>query len=140
MALTPETLVRHELIGLGARVAAADDRGRVGTAGRVVGETERTLRIETRSREDGGESRTEQVPKAGATFEFALAGERVAPTDLAPAGPAAGDGAATAAGSAGDAATESEDGDEATYVTIEGERLAGNPARRTERRGDSKWR
>lgn len=31
------------------------------------------------------------------------------------------------------------DGDNATYVTVEGEVLVERPARRTERRGDSTW-
>ncbi|EMA35779.1 ribonuclease P protein component 1 [Halococcus hamelinensis] len=69
MAVTPETVARHELCGLPARVAAADDPSLVGTQGRVVSETKSTLRVETDS------TRTKQVPKAGATFEFDLTGE-----------------------------------------------------------------
>ena len=69
MAVTPETVARHELCGLPARVAAADDPSLVGTAGRVVSETRSTLRVETDS------TRTKQVPKAGATFEFDLTDE-----------------------------------------------------------------
>lgn len=110
MALTPETLARHELCGLHARVADARDSGVVGIDGRVVRETEGTLSIEM-------DSRTKQIPKAGATFEFALTGESVAPTDLT-YDPASG----------------------AAYVTIDGERLVSRPARRTETTGDSKWR
>ncbi len=66
MSLSPETLPRHELVGLDVRVAAADNPDLVGIEGRVVDETERTLRVE------GADGRTRQVPKAGTTFEFAL--------------------------------------------------------------------
>ncbi|WP_160132731.1 ribonuclease P protein component 1 [Halococcus salsus] len=76
MAVTPETVARHELCGLPARVAAADDPSLVGTAGRVVSETRSTLRVETDS------TRTKQVPKAGATFEFDL-GDGAESTDSA---------------------------------------------------------
>ncbi|MFB6194297.1 MAG: ribonuclease P protein component 1 [Halobaculum sp.] len=43
--LTATTVLRHELNGLPARVAAASDPGLVGIAGRVVSETTRTLVI-----------------------------------------------------------------------------------------------
>lgn len=65
MALTVETLPRHELRGLRTRVAAASNRSLVGIEGDVVSESENTLVVE-----QGG--RTKRVPKAGATFEFAL--------------------------------------------------------------------
>jgi ribonuclease P protein subunit POP4 len=110
MALTAETLPRHELCGLHTRVADARHSGFVGIDGRVVRETEGTLSIET----DG---QTKQVPKADATFEFALGDESVAPADLT-YDPASG----------------------AAYVTVDGERLVARPARRTETTGDSKWR
>jgi len=64
--LTPETITRHELIGLPVSVAAADSDAHAGTAGRVVGETTRTLLVRTRSGD-------ERVPKAGTTFEFDVA-------------------------------------------------------------------
>lgn len=66
MALTADTLARHELCGLHARVAAARNRSLAGIEGRVVRETENTLLVETNSQ-------VKQVPKAGATFEFDLA-------------------------------------------------------------------
>lgn len=100
MALTPETLARHELCGLPARIVAASNRSLVGIEGSVVSETESTLRVATDA------TRTKQVPKAGATFEFDLTGES----------PDSG------------------------FVTVEGERLVANPARRTEKTSDSKWR
>ncbi|SEO27301.1 ribonuclease P protein subunit POP4 [Halogranum amylolyticum] len=69
MALTPETLTRHELNGLSVRVVDAANPDLVGIAGRVVVETMQTLHID-----DG--TRVRQVPKRGVTLEFALtAGE-----------------------------------------------------------------
>ena len=69
MALTPETLTRHELNGLSVRVVDAANPDLVGIAGRVVIETMQTLQID-----DG--TRVRQVPKRGVTLEFALtAGE-----------------------------------------------------------------
>ena len=67
MALTVETVARHELRGLHARVAAASNRSLTGIEGPVVSESQNTLVVE-----QGG--RTKRVPKAGATFEFALEG------------------------------------------------------------------
>lgn len=110
MALTADTLARHELCGLYVRVADAENRSLVGIEGRIVRETENTLLVETNSQ-------VKQVPKAGATFEFALADESVAPADITDDPESA-----------------------AAYVTIEGERLVANPARRTETTGDSTWR
>jgi ribonuclease P protein subunit POP4 len=105
--LTPETLVRHELAGLSVRVVDATHEGYVGIEGRVVDETANTLLVGT---EDG--SGVRQVPKAAATFEFAV-----------PDDPEADAGEANV-----------------SYVVVEGERLVARPARRTELTGDSKWR
>ncbi|XVH32297.1 ribonuclease P protein component 1 [Haloferacaceae archaeon DSL9] len=66
MALTPDTLTRHELIGLPVRVADAPNADLVGICGRVVSETMRTISVAC-------ESGAKQVPKRGTTFEFALA-------------------------------------------------------------------
>ena len=111
-ALTAETLPRHELRGLHVRVADAANRSLVGIEGRVVSESERTLTVETDT-----ENNRKQVPKAGATFEFALAATSIAPADL------------------------TYDPESATaYVTVAGERLVATPARRTETTGDSTWR
>ena len=119
---TPATLSRHELNGLDVRVAHASNPDAIGISGRVVSETERTLVIE------GDDGRERQVPKKGATFEFVL-----------PAGD----------GENGDDSESSENsengdgdgnGDERTYVTVEGDLLRANPARRTERKERSKWR
>jgi ribonuclease P protein subunit POP4 len=65
MSLTPETLTRHELNGLPARVVDADNPDLVGVAGRVVIETQQTLHLD-----DG--ARVRQVPKRGTAFEFEL--------------------------------------------------------------------
>ncbi|MFC4357283.1 ribonuclease P protein component 1 [Halobium salinum] len=65
MSLTPETLTRHELNGLSARVVDADNPDLVGVAGRVVVETQQTLHLD-----DG--TRVRQVPKRGTAFEFEL--------------------------------------------------------------------
>ncbi|AGB39200.1 ribonuclease P protein component 1 [Natronococcus occultus] len=85
MALTPETLPRHELNGLPVRVVESDDASRVGLEGRVVIETTNTLSVEVcvppeAERDRGGDaaecgegtSRVVMVPKSGSTFEFAI--------------------------------------------------------------------
>jgi len=66
--VTPETLPRHELVGLPVRVADAASDAYVGVAGRVAGESMRTLTVRTPS----GDAR---VPKRGTTFEFELVAE-----------------------------------------------------------------
>ena len=68
MPLTPESLPRHELVGLHAEVVSASSEDYVGIAGDVVTETTKTLGI---SRE-GGDTRVSHVPKAAATFEFEI--------------------------------------------------------------------
>ena len=75
MALTAETLVRHELVGLDVRVVSASNPDVIGVSGEVVTETTRTLGIET----DGQVS---HVPKESATFEWTLpSGEVVRTAD-----------------------------------------------------------
>ncbi|MFC6733356.1 MULTISPECIES: ribonuclease P protein component 1 [unclassified Haladaptatus] len=112
--LTPETLPRHELIGLHVRVAAAANPDLVGIAGRVVGETTQMLRIEVGSR-------VTHVPKQASILEFGPIDEAAA--DRKEAG--------TASKPAGE---------DAAYVTVDGARLLSHPALRTETTGDSKWR
>ena len=65
MAVTAETLVRHELVGLDVSVVSASNPDLVGIEGEVVTETTRTLGVER-------DSRVSQVPKAGATFKWTL--------------------------------------------------------------------
>jgi ribonuclease P protein subunit POP4 len=107
MAVTAETLLRHEVVGLDAAVTDASNPSLVGIAGEVVRETTNTLGIAAAGdpdpdRLDENAARRRQVPKADATVAFRLPdGQR---------------------------------------VRVDGERLVGRPARRTERSGDSKWR
>jgi len=116
--VTPETLPRHELVGLSVRVTDADNPDLVGIEGEVVTETTKTLGIE-RDRAAGagarggsgtsdGSTRVSHVPKEGTTFEF----------DLGDAPGASG----------------------SEVVAVEGRRLVARSARRTENTGDSKWR
>ncbi|CCC41003.1 ribonuclease P protein component 1 [Haloquadratum walsbyi C23] len=102
MALTPETLTRHELIGLYIAVADAANPDLIGISGRVVDETMQTLHIEsistvamespsppahhcvstqepvhmhTHSQPQGQEqcdTQIKQVPKRDSVFEFCL--------------------------------------------------------------------
>ncbi|EJN58668.1 ribonuclease P protein component 1 [Halogranum rubrum] len=166
MALTPETLTRHELNGLSVRVVDAGNPDLVGIAGRVVIETMQTLHID-----DG--DRVRQVPKRGATLEFALtagepeftdggypspsmnrsrtdeaAGRRKASgstfkRESETAGILPGQSGSTRKGSPdGDGRTPSRTGDceDVVYVTVDGAQLLSRPAHRTENAGDSKWR
>ena len=133
MALTPETLPRHELTGLPIRVAESDDPGRVGIEGRVVSETTNTLRIADTV---GGTDRVWTVPKVGTTFEFAItddaAGDERSPESTSKL-------ANTQPGSEGSPFDPDRAGEDVTYVTVDGSRLAGRPARRTETTGESPW-
>ena len=158
MPLTPETLTRHELIGVPIRVADAPNPDLVGLSGRVVSETMQTFVVAT----DSGEKR---VPKVGTTFEMALvptADQTAGDTDEAAVAGVAEDthsGVQPTAGSpfelgedtagvrprqswpsgcsANPVAGGCEDG---VYVTVDGHTLCARPAARTERTGDSKWR
>ncbi|MDG5760840.1 ribonuclease P protein component 1 [Natronococcus sp. A-GB1] len=154
MALTPETLPRHELNGLPVRVVESDDASRVGLEGRVVIETTNTLSIEVREQ---GASRVVMVPKSGSTFEFAItddaadaakaSGTASKLADTQPAG--ADDSSVLADRVGGDAADCRGDdslrnrrhaaGEDVAYVTVDGSRLLSQPARRTETNGDSPW-
>jgi ribonuclease P protein subunit POP4 len=63
--ISPENLVRHELIGLPVEVAGGTNSTMVGISGRVIDETRNTFLIETRS----GDKR---VPKSCNCFIFTL--------------------------------------------------------------------
>ena len=95
MPVTPETVARHELVGLEVRVVSASNPDLIGIAGECVLETTQLLGIES-------EGCVRHVPKEAATFEWTLPSGELVETD--------------------------------------GEALLGRPARRTEHRGDSKWR
>ena len=164
MPRTPETLTRHELIGLPLRVVEAASADFVGLSGRVVSETMQTIVVSTVT----GEKR---VPKSGSTFEFELGEESV---DEQGAGVHTNEAAEVPAGDhpAGDSrqggrkdsGSSSKLGEETAgvrpcksspsehsvnpqggcqggvYVTVDGSRLLSRPAERSERTGDSKWR
>jgi ribonuclease P protein subunit POP4 len=166
MALTPETLIRHELNGLRVEVVEATNPDLVGIAGRVVVETMRTFQVDTGSR-------VVQVPKRGATFEFRIpctdeaAGSRRGDTDLGDSPTRRGreapgtaselvpetaeDRGGTAAdepGQSGGAVERRSTGsreasgncEDVAHVTVDGTQLLSRPALRTEDAGDSKWR
>lgn len=155
MALTPETLTRHELNGLEVEVVEAANPDLVGIAGRVVIETMRTLHVD-----DG--TRVRQVPKRGATLQFRLpngdhcehsesrrtdeaAGSRRDSTDGAPSDArggreAPGTASKLASETAGRRPGQSGACEDGAYVTVDGARLLSRPALRTENAGDSTWR
>lgn len=70
MPRTPETLPRHELIGLQVDVVRSSDETVEVVSGNVVDETRQTLVIDTE-----GTERT--VPKQGAVFRFSVDGTTV---------------------------------------------------------------
>ncbi len=71
--ITPENIVRHELIGLEARVESSKDPGAPGTSGRVIDETRNMLKLETA----GGKEKS--FAKEQCVFSFVVpgTGERV---------------------------------------------------------------
>lgn len=131
MTLTPETLPRHELVGLHARVVESTDPSRVGIEGEVVRETMRTLVLDTdRDGSDSGNaaSGARQIPKRTTTFEFRLTDEAaVSAKDAGTASKPAG-------------GTRQTTGEDVAYVTVDGVALLSRPATRTENGVDSKWR
>jgi len=65
MSITPENLVRHELIGLKARIVKSTDPTQKGLNGIVVDESYNTLKIETKGKE-------KIISKANSIFIFTL--------------------------------------------------------------------
>jgi ribonuclease P protein subunit POP4 len=120
MTLTPETLSGHELAGLPVRVTWSTDPSRIGIAGTVVEETQKTLVIERAS----GAAR---VPKAGTEFRFAITDEAAASAK----------GAGTVPEPVGSAGST---GEVTASVTVDGAQLLSRPARRTVSGGDKQWR
>jgi ribonuclease P protein subunit POP4 len=149
MPLTPETLPRHELVGLHASVAAAPNPDLVGVAGRVVRETRNTLVLESTSDGDGTRAEARQVQKRETTFEFRLdvatdeaAGDEATDASTSRATP---DERREAPGTGGNPTGGSgHPGDPSAHVTVDGGRLLSRPARRTENAptpgGDDRWR
>jgi ribonuclease P protein subunit POP4 len=69
--LTPESLARHELIGLFAQVEVSSDPGLVGLSGHVVDETRNTFLLETMQK-------VLRIPKMNMSLIFTLPdGKRV---------------------------------------------------------------
>jgi RNase P/RNase MRP subunit p29 len=162
MPLTPETLTKHELIGVPMRVADAPNPDLVGISGRVVSETMQTFVVAT----DSGAKR---VPKQETTFEVALdvsiADRTAGHTDEAAESGVDDHATAAPAGRDRDSGRPSKLGEDTAgvrprqsspsgcsanpfaggceggiYVTVDGSRLLARPAERTQRTGDSKWR
>jgi len=65
MPITPQNLVRHELMGLKVKVKKSSNKSQIGFTGKVVGETYSTLKIETKKGE-------KLIPKDIAIFIFTL--------------------------------------------------------------------
>ena len=151
--ISPETLTRHELVGLPVRVADADSDAHVGIAGRVLFETVNTLVVRTGS----GDKR---VPKRGTTFEFAVVETATARTDEAaddgqssgstsqlgpdttgvrPRQSGPSESTTAVVGDGADSASRRGECKDVVYVTVDGTRLRDRPAERTER-GVSQWR
>lgn len=71
MPLTKRNVLRHELIGLDARVVNSSDSGLIGTYGRIIDETRDMLVIEQ-------VDKPKIVPKVNSTFRIILpSGEEV---------------------------------------------------------------
>ena len=151
--ISPDTLVRHELVGLPVRVADAESDAHAGIAGRVLSETFGTLVVRTGS----GDKR---VPKSGATFEFAVVDRPTARTDEAAdddesSGSTSqlgsdttgvrprqsGPSGSTSVVTGDDVGSASRRGEckDVVYATVDGDRLRYRPAERTEQ-GVTQWR
>ena len=65
MSITPQNLVRHELISLAIRIAKSTDPTQKGLKGKVIDETYNTLKIETKEGE-------KIIPKNNSIFIFTL--------------------------------------------------------------------
>jgi ribonuclease P protein subunit POP4 len=146
MALTPETLTRHELNGLRVEVVDAANPDLVGIAGRVVVETMQTLHVDVSDTSEG--TRVRQVPKQGATLQFEIPSRDDRPTRTRTRTDEAAD-AEKASGTASKLRSETAGGLDASqsgrcqgvaYVTVDGTRLLSRPALRTEKAGDTTWR
>lgn len=71
MPITPQNIVRHELIGLKVKIGKSRNTSLVGLVGNVIDETYNTIKIETNSKE-------KIIPKQGTIFIFHLPnGKRV---------------------------------------------------------------
>lgn len=66
--ITPYNVLRHELVGLKARVVKSTHKGYEKVSGTIVDETRNTLTIRQAGRD-------KKIPKNSATFELTLNGE-----------------------------------------------------------------
>lgn len=66
IAITPQNILRHELVGLEVEIIHSLHGDLIGIKGRVVNETRNTLTIED------GEGTEKIIPKGSTTFEFTL--------------------------------------------------------------------
>ena len=70
MAITPKSLVKHELTGLKVEITGSSDPNKIGIKGTVVSESKRIITIDTGKEE-------KQIPKTECTFRFFLEKETV---------------------------------------------------------------
>jgi ribonuclease P protein subunit POP4 len=69
MSITPQNLVRHELIGLKVKIATSSDKTQKGMQGTVIDETYNMLKIETK---EGKEVKEKAISKQNNVFIFTL--------------------------------------------------------------------
>jgi len=71
MSITPENIVRHELIGLRVKVEKSTDKSLEKLSGKVIDESYNMLRIEGKKR---GEKKAKEksIPKRNSIFIFTL--------------------------------------------------------------------
>ena len=74
MAITPENVIKHELIGLKAEVVESNNRANIGIKGKIINETHHTIDIETSSGE-------KKVFKKNVTFRIELPSRKVVEID-----------------------------------------------------------
>ncbi len=63
MAVTPYSILRHELVGLQAKVEGSPDRSLVGLSGKITDETQKTLTLT-------GLKGSKKVPKENTTLSI----------------------------------------------------------------------
>jgi len=73
-AAVPENILRHELIGLNAKIVRSPNRSILGSSGLVVNESKNMLTLSKKGRKV-------LIPKSVATFRFKLADGRLVDVD-----------------------------------------------------------
>lgn len=66
MPITPQNLVRHELISLAVKITKSTDPTQKGLSGKVIDETYNTIKIETKNKKE------KIIPKNNTIFIFTL--------------------------------------------------------------------